>query len=86
MRKQLQQLKASGLYYSQESFALGLQGNVSVLFVVDSDGNVTAARVEESSGQPLLDRDAVAAVKRLRGLPADTPREGILPLRFRLKD
>ena len=54
--------------------------------VLDEAGNVTAARIEESSGHPILDRDALNAVKNLRYLPADAPREVQLPLRFRLED
>ena len=86
VRQQLQKLKARGQYYSRESIGLGLEGSVLVLFVLDEAGNVTGARVQESSGQALLDRDAVAAVKLLRGLPSDTPREVVLSLRFRLKE
>lgn len=84
--QQLRKLRAQGRYYSRESIELGLEGSVLVLFVLDSEGNVTGARVQESSGHALLDRDAVAAVKLLRGLPSDTPREVVLSLRFRLKE
>jgi len=83
--QQLKKLQAAGLYYSQEAIGLGLQGEVLVLFVLDEAGHVTAARVQESSGHALLDRDAVAVALRLTALPADAPREGLLLLRFRLQ-
>ncbi len=86
VRQQLKQLHASGQFYSREAFAQGLEGDPVVLFVLDEGGNATAAGIQQSSGNPLLDRDAVAAALRLRGLPADAPREVLLPLRFRLKN
>ena len=82
----MQKLKAQGKYYSKEAIELGLEGDPMVLMVLDEAGNVTAARIEESSGHPILDRDALNAVKSLRYLPADAPREVVLPLRFRLRD
>mgnify|MGYP002402399978 CR=1 FL=1 len=73
-------------WYSNEAIRLGLEGQVIVFFILDESGNVSAARVEQGSGSPILDRDALAAVRNLRALPAETPREMLLPLRFRLKD
>lgn len=86
VQQQMQKLKASGRYYSREAIELGLEGNLVVLMVLDEAGNVTAARIEESSGHPILDRDARQAVLSLRYLPADAPREVLLPLRYRLRD
>lgn len=80
VKKQIRQL------YSAEAIAQRLEGEVVVLFILDPDGNVSAARIEQSSGSPILDRDALHAVRALRALPAETPREVVLPLRFRLKD
>ncbi len=73
-------------WYSEAAVRQGLQGEVLVFFLLDEEGNVTAARIEQSSGHALLDADAVQAVRQLRGLPSGTPREVLLPLRFRLKD
>ena len=76
-----------GLLRDRESLwhALFAQSRDGVV-VLDEAGNVSAARIEESSGHPILDRDALNAVKSLRYLPADAPREVVLPLRFRLQD
>ena len=48
-------------------------------------GKVSAARVEQGSGYPLLDAAALRAVRSLHTLPADAPREAVLQLRFRLR-
>lgn len=70
--------------YPQEAIARGLQGEVLLLLFLDGAGNVLAARVERSSGQPLLDQAAVAAARQLKALPEGAPREAILPVYFRL--
>lgn len=80
VKKQIRQL------YSAEAIAQRLEGEAVVFFILDADGNVSAARIEESSGHPILDRDALNAVRTLRALPTDAPREVVLPLRFRLKE
>ena len=85
MREQLARQQESGQFYPAEAIAQGLEGEVLVYFVLGADGDVAAARVEESSGQPLLDAAAVRAVRRLRGLPGDAPQEALLPVRFRLR-
>ena len=85
VRDQLVQQQNSGLFYPAAAIAQGLEGEVLVYFIVDTQGNIAAARVEESSGQPLLDDAAVRAVRRLRSLPGDAPQEALLPVRFRLR-
>ena len=85
VRDQLVQQQSNGLFYPAEAIAQGLEGEVLVYFIVDTQGNIAAARVEESSGQPLLDDAAVRAVRRLRSLPGDAPQEALLPVRFRLR-
>lgn len=84
VRKQFRKLDDQGLFYPPEAIALGLQGEVVVLFVLDESGSVVAARVEQGSGHPLLDAAALRAVRALRSLPAAAPRESLLPVRFRL--
>lgn len=86
VRRQLKQLQAAGQFYSAEAIAQRLEGDALVLFILDTEGNVAVARIQESSGHAILDRDAVRVVRSLRTLPAEAPREGLLPLRFRLKD
>ena len=80
-----QKLDASGQFYPQEAIARGLEGEVLVLIIISEDGQVTAARVEQGSGHRILDDAALRAVRSLRSLPADAPREALLPVRFRLR-
>jgi len=84
VRQQFKKRQERGDYYPAEAIALGQQGEVLVLLFLDNAGNVAAARVEESSGYPLLDQAALNNVRNLRSLPADAPRETLLPIRFRL--
>lgn len=82
--QQLKQLNDRKQYYPLEAIKLGLQGEVLVLVIIDENGNITAARVEESSGHHMLDEAALRNVRTIRSLPSDAPREALLPLRFRL--
>jgi periplasmic protein TonB len=81
----LRKLNDSGQFYPPEAIARGLEGEVLVLIIISESGQVTAARVEQSSGHHLLDDAALNAVRSLRSLPADAPREALLPVRFRLR-
>ena len=81
----LKKLNDAGQFYPPEAVARGLEGEVLVLIIIDEDGRVTAARVEQGSGHRLLDDAALRAVRSLRSLPADAPREALLPVRFRLR-
>lgn len=85
VRKQLKDLDRQGKFYPEEARARGLEGEALVLLVLDEAGNAVAARVEESSGHRILDDAALRAVKTLKSLPADAPRETLLPVRFRLR-
>lgn len=85
VRQHLKKLDALGQFYPAEAIARGLQGEVLVLLIIDENGQVVAARVEQGSGHPLLDEAALRAVRSLRSLPADTPREMVLPVHFRLR-
>jgi protein TonB len=84
VRQQFARQRDLGLYYPTEAIAQGLEGEVLVLMLLDESGQVSAARVEQSSGQRLLDDAALRAVRALRSLPADAPRQALLPVRFRL--
>ena len=85
VRHHLKKLEASGRFYPAEAIAQGLQGEVLVLLVLDGNGQVGAARIEQSSGYPILDDAALRAVRSLQSLPADAPRQALLPVRFRLR-
>lgn len=76
---------ARELFYPLEAIERGLQGEATVLLFLDGAGNVIAARLEASSGHPILDDAAVRAARALRSLPDSAPREALLPVRFRLR-
>ena len=73
------------LLYPAEAIERGLQGEALVLLFLDESGDAIAARLEASSGHPLLDQAAVRAARTLRALPASAAREALLPVRFRLR-
>lgn len=85
VRDHLKKLDNAGQFYPAEAIARGLEGEVLVLLIIDEAGKVSAARVEQGSGQPLLDDAALRAVRSLQSLPADAPRQVVLPVRFRLR-
>ncbi len=85
IHEQFSAQQESGLFYPEDAIRLGLQGEALVLLMLDENGNVLAARIEESSGHELLDQAALQAVRRLRALPSDAPIESLLPVRFRLR-
>ena len=85
IRQHLKKLDDSGQFYPEDAIARGLEGEVLVLIIIDESGRVTAARVEQGSGHRILDDAALRAVRSLRSLPADAPREALLPVRFRLR-
>ena len=84
VRQQLKAQQERGEFYPAEAIARGLEGEAQVLLIIDESGKVSAARVEQGSGQPILDEAALRAVRSLQSLPADTPRQVVLPVRFRL--
>ena len=85
VKRQLRKLDERGQFYPAEAIAQGLEGETLVLLIIDENGEVSAARIEQGSGYRLLDDAALHAVRSLRSLPASTPRETLLPVRFRLK-
>jgi len=85
VREHLKKLDTAGQFYPAEAIARGLEGEVLVLVLIDEAGKVSAARVEQGSGQPVLDEAALRAVRSLQSLPADAPRQVVLPVRFRLR-
>jgi len=59
------------LLYPREAVEQGIEGEATVLLFLDEAGNAIAARLEASSGHPLLDEAALRAA--------------LLPVRFRLR-
>lgn len=85
VREHLKKLDSAGQFYPAAAIAQGLEGEVHVLLIIDEAGTVSAARVEQGSGHALLDEAALRAVRSLQSLPADAPRQVVLPVRFRLR-
>ena len=85
IRQHLQKLHQAGDFYPAEAIAQGLEGEALILLIIDESGHVVGARVEQSSGHRLLDDAALRAVRSVRSLPVDAPRETVLPVRFRLR-
>lgn len=85
VRDHLQRQQERGEFYPPEAIARGLQGEVLVLIVLDESGKVVGARVEQGSGHAILDTAALQAVRSLKSLPADAPRQVVLPVVFRLR-
>ena len=84
IRRQFRKQQENGLFYPAEAIARGLEGEVLIYMLIDESGQVTAARIEQGSGLRLLDDAALKAVRALHSLPADTPRDALLPVRFSL--
>lgn len=85
IRQQFRQQHDRNEFYPAEAIAQGMEGEALVLLILDASGQVSAARIEQSSGYRLLDDAALRAVRALRSLPAEAPRETLLPVRFRLR-
>ena len=85
VKRQIRKLDERGLFYPAEAIAQGLEGETLILLIINENGEVSAARIEQGSGHRILDEAALRAVRSLRSLPADAPRETLLPVRFRLK-
>ncbi len=85
IRQQFRKQHERQEFYPVEAISQGIEGEALVLVMLDPNGQVSAARIEESSGHRILDDAALRAVRALRSLPADAPRETLLPVRFRLR-
>ena len=83
-RMALQQI-AEQPYYPEEAIVRGLEGEALVRLFLDESGNAITARLERSSGHAILDEAAVRAARTVHSLPAGTPTEILLPVRFRLR-
>ncbi len=59
--------------YPAAAARAGQSGTVQVEFTVGSDGSVSSARVVDANPPRVFDRDAIAAVKKWRFEPVDSP-------------
>ncbi len=76
--------------YPRRAQLLHLEGTVLLAFTVDRTGRVLAYRIERSSGQPLLDAEVEAMLRRAQPLPAPPDLaagtlELLLPVDFSLR-
>ncbi len=85
VQEKIRAQQQNGLFYPPEAIAQNLEGVVEVLIFLNENGTVLAARVETSSGFPLLDEAALVAARALKSLPLDAPEEILLPIVFRLE-
>ena len=71
------------LYYPPEAVAKGIEGEVTLLLVLDDAGRISRVDIARSSGHPILDDAAVDAARHLGRLPG-ARRQTLFPIRFRL--
>ena len=77
--------------YPEEAQKLGIQGRVICQFVVNKDGSIVDVEVVRSSGDPLLDNEAIRVIRSMpkwkpgkqRGKPIRV--KYTLPVNFRLE-
>lgn len=84
VKKHLQDLKKQDLLYPKLAIQNGWEGITQVLVVLDNQGNIVASRVEGSSNYEILDQAALRAIRQLKPLSEDAPREFVLPVSFKL--
>jgi protein TonB len=66
----------------------GVMGKLIVRFRIDEAGNVIATEITQSSGSPILDKEAMDLLKRVSPLPAPPPGSMLdytLPIDFTVK-
>jgi TonB family protein len=67
---QIQQKISSALIYPTEAKLSGWEGVVLVRFIINQDGQIKELNIAKSSGYPLLDEAAMAAVKNASPYPS----------------
>lgn len=85
--KQVTKLVAANFSYPRSAQVRGDQGSALIRVDVAPNGNITAVSLVQSSGSPILDREALRIVQKVGQLP--TPPAGTktisLPIVFRLQ-
>lgn len=72
------------LLYPPEAVRQGIEGDVTVLLVLNDAGHIVSADIARGSGHAVLDAAALQAARRLGALPGN-PRQTLLPVTFRLQ-
>lgn len=73
------------LFYPPEAVALGLEGDVRLLLILEDDGRIADVSIAASSGHPFLDKAAIRAAYAMGKVDGALSREFILPVVFRLQ-
>lgn len=84
-QKQLARMARKEGFYPLEAINKGWQGEILVQIFLDANGHVIAARVENSSGYPILDEAALKAARALKSLPTEGVEDAFLTVSFRLE-
>ncbi|HRZ14061.1 MAG TPA: TonB family protein [Candidatus Omnitrophota bacterium] len=88
----VQQKINSLLIYPDEAIENGWEGIVTLKVTIAADGNLKAIMIAESSGYPILDEQAVTAVRDAGPYPLPEDYDGyeeveiVLPLRYAISD
>ena len=77
-------------YYPRTALAQGIQGQVKVRLTMEPDGRVQGVQIVKSSGNDILDSEAMRLATRLKKLPAVPNAKGglsiVVPLTYRIAD
>jgi TonB family protein len=86
----LQKFLQENLVYPPEAKEKGIEGKVDISFVVKEDGSISEVKVTKSSGNSLLDKEAVRVIKIMPKWEQSERRpvrmRFQLPIEFSLKD
>jgi periplasmic protein TonB len=75
-------------HYPDAADRRGIRGNLVVRFRLDESGQVIASEITESSGSPILDKEALDLLKRASPFPAPPPGVELdfaLPIDFKIR-
>ena len=82
----IQQSIAKSLVYPARARRAGMYGIVEIIFAINTDGTVSDAAVQTSSGYEILDNAAIRAVQTASPFPKPPERMKIaVPINFELK-
>jgi protein TonB len=82
----IRELVQGNISYPRIARRMGLQGRVTIAFVILTDGTVKDIDIVESSGSPILDRNAVDAVKKTSPFPHHhLEAKVIIPIQYTLQ-
>lgn len=77
-------VKAGKITYPDSARVHGIEGMVKVEIIIDKDGTVVFARVQDSD-DTFLNEEAVTAATRYEFKPLPHKHKMILPIKFKLK-